>query len=404
MLAVIAFSFLLSSSTAGVKAEPASSRSASRATHGVRSDDQSNWIAPDGKPGFGYGRARRDIERLLRSPDAAGRALLEGLRDQVREVEIELAVAHARYDALGYYEVLGLEQPTPEKLGTRFEELSIDVPKALRSGGKQADVLARLLSDPRFRARARAVDGVGRELSELRGALALFQAHTDGWADLSDSEIDFLAQRADLAAARLRAIRLDLIALHESPATIGATAPWQPEYERLLLLARAHEHLRIETELFPMLERLEHAEAAMAGPLFTTRLALLLERELAARAQDLAHVAELLPQARELDPDAKSGLRASKTVAALSKSERRQRASRLAQDAVALDPTHEEALWLAASTSELGSGATEALRYYDRYLALRGIRGHDHRTYQGRTLTREENKALQVVQANEFLK
>ena len=33
------------------------------------------------------------------------------------------------------------------------------------------------------------------------------------------------------------------------------------------------------------------------------------------------------------------------------------------------------------------------------YLALRGIRTHDHRTYKDRTLTREEKRAIDAVQA-----
>ena len=43
-------------------------------------------------------------------------------------------------------------------------------------------------------------------------------------------------------------------------------------------------------------------------------------------------------------------------------------------------------------------GAIESRPYYDRYLALRGIRLHDHRTMKDRKLTPREETALFVVQ------
>jgi hypothetical protein len=36
--------------------------------------------------------------------------------------------------------------------------------------------------------------------------------------------------------------------------------------------------------------------------------------------------------------------------------------------------------------------------WFDRYLALRGIRAHDHRTYQGKELEADEQIALDAVQ------
>jgi hypothetical protein len=122
----------------------------------------------------------------------------------MREVEIELSAAHARYDQLGYYAVLGTDPYSPEALGERFRDLTLDVPKALRSGGAGADVLARLLTDQRFRARARAVGGVQHELADLRGTLALFEAQTDAGSTCPTPRSRALAQRADLAATRLR--------------------------------------------------------------------------------------------------------------------------------------------------------------------------------------------------------
>src|SRR6185295_15821408 len=112
-------------------------------------------------------------------------------------------------------------------------ELAADVPAVLHDGGPRAELLARLLSDPRFRLRVQVSDGVRRELSDLRGALALLRAQTDGWVDLGELDVAAITRRADLAAARLRAIRLDLIALRESPAATTASGPLQVDYEHL---------------------------------------------------------------------------------------------------------------------------------------------------------------------------
>jgi hypothetical protein len=68
-------------------------------------------------------------------------------------------------------------------------------------------------------------------------------------------------------------------------------------------------------------------------------------------------------------------------------------------EALAYDPLGEELNWFEAEATDFLSGAIESKRYFDRYLALRGIRAHDHRTYQDRTLSREEKRALDAVQA-----
>jgi hypothetical protein len=39
----------------------------------------------------------------------------------------------------------------------------------------------------------------------------------------------------------------------------------------------------------------------------------------------------------------------------------------------------------------------ESQRWFDRYLALHGIRVNDHRTYKDRTLTHQEKRAIDAV-------
>lgn len=396
MLAAFFFSMLVASpspaeaTSSGPSFQPASFARA-------KADGAGAPRAPDGAPGFGHGRTRRELERFLRSNAPADRAFLAGLSELARDVELELEALSDGYEERGWYTLLGDGPATPERLGLRFRELALDVPRALRAGNTAADVMARLLTDPRFRARASAIEGVGSELADVRGALQLLQAQTEGWVDLSDAEVALLCDRCDLAAARLRAIRLDLQALRELPCAIGASAPWQVDHERLRMFSRTHDHVRIERDLDPILVRLEAAEDAMRRPLFTAAFAHEYQRDLAARELARDQAQELLPAARALDPDGVSGSGASKSVAALGKSERRQRAARLAAQASGYDPLDQEAIWLAASTSDAAFGLFESRRWFDRYLALRGIRSHDDRTYRGRELTVEEKRALDAV-------
>jgi hypothetical protein len=393
MLAAVAVSFLLSSASF--------TPSAHRAGSSARADDFTARIAPDGRAGFGFGRTRRELEKLFRSPSDDERAFLDGLRDVARDVELELQAAHVRYDELGYYDVLGLQDPTPAALAARFRELAHDVPNVLHEGGPRAELVARLLSDPRFRLRVQVSDGVRRELSDLRGALALLRAQTDGWVDLGELDVSAITRRADLAAARLRAIRLDLIALRESPAATTASGPLQVDYEHLLVLAHTYDHVPIEAA--PVLARLERTTNAMSGTLFTTRLALQCTAEYKQRAEELERAAERFARARDVDPDSPRADQAPKNVRALTKSERRQRAAKCANEATLLDPLHDEYVWLMAATSEIAYGKLAARPWFDRYLALHGIRASESKSYQLRTLTREEERALVAVQENELL-
>lgn len=402
MFAVALFTLLVSSPhPAGAKTTSVATRPAGFSTLRARSDDFGAPRAPDGAPGFGYGRTRRELERFFRSNDGPEKAFLAELETLARDVELEIDAVDVRYEESGVYALLGDVSGTPARLGARFHELASDVGRVLRTGGSQADWLARLLTDQRFRVRANVIDGAAAELFDLRGALRLLSAQTDGWVDLTDGEVAALCERCDLAAARLRAIRQDLRALRDLPCAYGSNAPWQREHEQLLMFTRMHDHERIERDLDPLLARLDAAESAMSRPLFTTALAEQCGEELADRAQRVAQAEELVPQARALDPDRVSAVPATKAIAGMSKTDRRQRAAKLASEAVGFDPLDEEAVWIAAVTSDAAQGRFESRRWFDRYLALHGIRAHDDRTFRGRTLSGEEKRALDAVQEAE---
>ena len=63
------------------------------------------------------------------------------------------------------------------------------------------------------------------------------------------------------------------------------------------------------------------------------------------------------------------------------------------------DPLSDALALYAAKASRIVHGTAEALSHYDRFLALRGIRSHDGRTWQERELDEDESEALLYIQS-----
>ena len=90
------------------------------------------------------------------------------------------------------------------------------------------------------------LDSLDQDARQLRGGIALFQAHVRGFADLTQQgEVGRIAQRVDLAASRLRALRLDLDALYQSPARVRRDRD-SLEGERLIAYLEAGDERGIE--------------------------------------------------------------------------------------------------------------------------------------------------------------
>jgi hypothetical protein len=139
-------------------------------------------------------------------------------------------------------------------------------------------------------------------------------------------------------------------------------------------------------------------ETRMAGVLFTTRL-----REQAAaliewRARLFDDTEPLRAEALQWVPDTVTGRGAPEPLASMSKSDRLRGAGYRALHALTIDPLDDELVWVAAHAADFLYGAGESKPWYDRYLALHGIRSHDHRTYSGRQLDLREREALDAVQ------
>jgi hypothetical protein len=84
----------------------------------------------------------------------------------------------------------------------------------------------------------------------------------------------------------------------------------------------------------------------------------------------------------------------------MSKQDRHRVALRHAAEGLAEDPFSPElSLYMALSTDWLVD-RIHSRPWFDRYLALNGIRAHDHRTYQGKELSSDMQIALDAVQSN----
>jgi hypothetical protein len=381
---------------------------------GQHEGTQREWgRAPDGERGFGSGRGVRDLAHLLRSTVEEDRGFVASLYDLERQIRVLLSMTTEQYKSARYFDLVEIaakekrpatgvaeEKRVPlEELGALFRERAVHAAAALQQGGPAADLFARLLVDTRFRVRALVLDGLEFEIADMRAGLAVLFAELDGFTGLKDGEAAAIADRVDLAASRLRAAKLDLEVLREDGKDGKILPTWGKDLEGLFELIRSDDAERRARELPEALARLEEREQSMSSALFTIRLETRLSAEFEKRRKDLTTAADLVPVVRALLLGSTGSEKPDPRVAHLSKNQRFSEGSRRATEALACDPLEEEVNWLQGEASDFLQGAMESRRFFDRYLALRGIRVHDHRTYKDRALTHEEKRAIEVVQS-----
>jgi hypothetical protein len=405
MITAICMSFLLACPARDALGEfGAQQRSVERGSAGSPGSPTSRgeveWaLAPDGERGFGPGRSLRDVARLLRSVADEDRAVVARFYTLEPDVRVLLSLVADRYREQGYFaSLVPGEEASLERLIETFRARQQDAAHELEKNDASSELLARMLVDARFRSRARVIEGVEFEIADIRAALALLFAHLDGFADLKDHEAESLARRVDLAAARLRAICLDLAALREKPGSETADAVWAQDLERLMMLLHSTDRDQRARELPALLDRLDQREEQMCATLFTTRQAAELDALLAQRRASVTTAADLLPSVRELLPETPEGAKANAEIQSLPKSRRYAYAAHTAAQALGYDALNEELNYLAGLAADFSYGQLESRRWFDRYLALRGIRSNEYKTYGDRKLTREERRALDVVQ------
>ncbi len=354
-------------------------------------------LAPDGRRGFGGQTPVNDVLSVVRSnaePDRAFRAELDGLTS---EIKVLVALARHGYEEAHYFDLLSpFEERSLDVLHARFTELDADPLPVLESGGPAARALGSMVLDTRFRVRAQVLAGCEAELRELERGLRVLRAATDGFVLLSQAQASNITTRVDLAAAVLRAVRNDLRALRE---LTGGSELDSTALDRLLELARSSEGEGVRRAgVMRQREAALQRQELMASALFSTRLRPQLASTIAWRDELLRESKLLAQQAERALPEADAGSPPDPQLTALSKSERVRRAGALALQAVDFDPLAEDAVWIVAHAAEFQFGLLESRPWYDRYLALRRIRSHDHRSYQERKLTPREKEALEAVQ------
>ena len=307
------------------------------------------------------------------------------------------AVAAVRYEQLGYF---ALVDDSSGRLARDVDALHQGFRAYDRRGLKVALgerrglALARAMSDPHFLARMKVLVGTEYDVEQLRRALALLVAHAHGRVELrGGSELDEVTRRADLAAARLRAARADLEALYQ-PAVVRAG---RDDGADLLQLARAFargggegsSQVRQRVRQAARDEEKRLSEGALAK--FDRDHAGLLQQRYQRSRESLRAYTEVLT----ILPFQSDGTLPSDLEGKTS--ERYRQAADTGLEAARKDPLVPEVQYMLGLAFDFFAGRELSLPRYDRYLALRGIRHWDHRTFQGRALSDREEWALFVV-------
>lgn len=357
-------------------------------------------LAPDGQRGLGAQTQLSSLLTLVRSTRDGDREFFTSLRALSTEVRILVASTTERYRQRGYFALLIANTTFDiDALHTAVRALEADPLARLACRDAGAKALAGMLLDPRFQARARVLEGWEFELRELDRGLDVLRAATDGFVVLSQSEASNIAARVDLSASLLRAMRNDLQALRPSASqaaeeTVRAAAvielarvasSSEGEGVRRVAVARMLDHVQVEGT---------RIESVLFTPRLATQLAPLLEWRI--RIFD-----ESAPRRRDALtwlPDTAEGRAAPDEIASAPRDERFRRGAAVARAGLVIDPLDEDLAWVAAHGTDFHWGIPESRPFYDRFLALRGIRSHDHRTHQGRELNGREREALDAVQ------
>jgi len=249
--------------------------------------------------------------------------------------------------------------------------------------------------DPRFRVRLELVAEREREVAELTRGLAVLRAMCDGYVEIGGEEGRDVAARVDLAASRLRAMCKDLAALRSVEGS--SRGPSAEAVEELLAVGRQTDRgaqLRALAEIEAGAQR---ARNLMREALFTVRLETATRALLNARESRRQKAAERREQALAWLPGGDTDDTPTE-VLVRSKGDRMRQALEISLAGLAHDPMDEDLAWIAAVSTDFRWGRLQTRPWYDRFLALRGIRAHDHRTYESRDLDTRETKALWEVQ------
>lgn len=373
----------------------------------VRPRTEAPWeLAPDGARGFGTSPEPKHVTDLMRSKAPADLEFVGALLESATQVQIFMALAYTRYARLGYLKLLPPGEPgssppmADPALGRELEALAERFGDLLQAPNTpfnkaQALAFARMVADDRFRVRAHILKGVELDLALLPGTLRIFCAHTHGRAGLEKGPaLNTLASQADLAAARLRALRLDLEALHQP--LVGAGGEDSAQVIELARALSVGDTQRAEALLEELDAQARRSARRLEQGLFTPRFDL---DQVAALAERRAAWEKGLRSNREMDllvPFRTSGGIGGE-IAGVRATDRYRMAVNSGIEGLAAAPAHPGLNFSLGICLDFVAGRGVSERYFDRFLALRGILHWDQRCFTGRPLDAREAYAAWVL-------
>jgi len=353
--------------------------------------------APDGHRGLGADTELSELLKLVRTTRKDERDFVAELLALESDVSKQLEELRASYASRRYFDLLPEgSEPSVAALHGAFLEARERPLHQLARGDAASLAFARMFLDTRLRARLAVTGGWDVEAREVAAGLWVLRGMTDGWVVVTPAEARVIATRVDLSASLLRALRNDLGALKPSPGQVVSDSAVTA------LLARAHaaDEAARRAALEESEDQAARTEEMMVGALFSARLR---------RRPDVVETIEwrervwaladpIRDEALVFLPNTEEGRNAPPNIADMKRSERVKWAGRRGVEGLAIDPLDEVLVFVAAHATDYLWGSIQSREFYDRYLALRRIRSHEHKTLRGRELTDWETEALAVVQ------
>ena len=357
-------------------------------------------LAVDGRPSLAWRGGAQELGRVVARPRTAEeKALVSDLLGLEAAVKLRLSLATRELRKRGCMALIEDEESGSFiEVARRYEELVQRAATELAVGDQRARGLGVCLLDPAFGVRYSAIHGIERELLEVRSGLSILLATQAGFVSLSNGEALVIAQRVDRSAALLRAMMLDMDLLGASD--FAGEPASSLSVDELVEAARESDQGERQRKLSALLDPTQAVITRMAGSLKGARLRAALSADLALREAALERASQHVMELDRLVPGRLPDEEVPAEVLAMSKQDRHRVALRHAQEGLAEDPFSPELSFYMALSTDWLVDRLRSRPWFDRYLALNGIRAHDHRTYQGNVLSPDLQIALDAVQSD----
>ncbi len=384
---------LLAATSMGEKAIPCPLVSPSRAQV-----DEEVPLAPDGRPGFGTEGTARQVGEKFRSPSAQESAFLKSLMDLPGEILVIREMARRTYLQRGYFKILDSRTAAELRdLYAGFDGLLSTAQEVFGKGGARAKVLASMMTDLRFQLRADLLRIYEEEGPELRKGLGILAGSQNGFYDLKDGEVREITKRVDLSAARLRAVRSDLDALRERGDALApgeADPAWGAELLSLRGISDSDERgVALRETQKKINARMRRLESMLFTPRLEPKVRQDIDRRRALQDQAELHL-ERVKTFLFVPPFDQNP---TKALLDMARGERHRFAMSEGLRGLDADPMHAELCYWTGKAAWEFLDARQSRQWFDRYLALVGIRSDEQSTLKDRELSAHEKDALEKV-------